>query len=60
MGLGREFQRVGAAMEKALSPQGFVLRSGAVGIGGWHWQSEMCGWECDDGGAQTGTVVSGY
>ncbi len=50
MAFGSEFQRVGAAMEKALSPPG--AWSGWRGAGGSHQQSGGCRWECVDAAAQ--------
>lgn len=42
MDLGSEFQRMGAVMEKALSPQDLCFVPDGRGTGGWHQQSRVC------------------
>lgn len=61
MGFGKEFQRVGAVMEKALLPSDLCLIwNVGRGAGCWHQQSGVCGQECVDGGAQSDRVGPFY
>ena len=56
MGWGSEFQRVGGATEKALSPQDLRL----VRVGGGDRRLAAAEWECVCGGGQSGSMGPGY